>query len=170
MRNSSMRKRPSQLKLQQIGDLLQRILGKYRIEIHPQDKDLRIMWNKAAGAVIAAQTRPEKLVRNVLTVKVKNAVWLHQLQFLKQELLDKINSTRQENPVKHIRFILDTTSSQVKGGEFFDYTAHPLKTSDKRYIEKSTKDVADGELKDLLQRVMTKDIIRRRLLEKKDGR
>jgi hypothetical protein len=165
-----MRKRPSQLKLQQIGDLLQKILRKHHIDIHRQDKGLNVMWSKAAGDIIAAQTRPEKLVRDTLTVKVKSTVWLHQLQFLKQEILHKINSNRQENPVKQIRFVLDTNPSQGKAGESFDYTSHPLRSVDKRYIEKSTADVADAELKELLQRVMTKDIIRRRLLEKKDGR
>src|SRR5512136_1954797 len=117
MRNRPMRRRPSQLKLQQIGDVLQRILGKHRINIHHEDKGLSVMWSKAAGAIVATQTKPEKLVRNVLTVKVKNSVWLHQLQFLKPEILDKINSSRQENPVEQIRFILDTNPSQGTGGE-----------------------------------------------------
>ena len=163
-----MRKRPSQLKLQHVGDLLQKILGKH-IDVHPQNKALTVLWNKAVGPVIAAQTRPEKLVRDVLTVKVNGSVWLHQLQFLKQEILDKVNGAREVNPVKQIRFILDTNPPAAGKGTF-DYTEHPLRAKDRKYIEKSTENVADEELKDLLQRVMTKDIIRRRLLEKKGGR
>jgi len=169
MRDGYMRKRPSQLRLQHVGDLLQKILGKH-IDVHPQNKALTVLWNKAVGPVIAAQTRPEKLVRDVLTVKVSGSVWLHQLQFLKQEILDKVNGAREGNPVKQIRFILDTNPPPVAGQGTFDYTEHPLRAKDRKYIEKSTKDVADEELKDLLQRVMTKDIIRRRLLEKKSGR
>jgi len=165
-----MRKRPPQLKLQHVGDLLQKIMGKHYGEIHPQSKRLAVLWNKAVGPVIAAQTRPEKLVRDTLTVKVNSTVWMHQLQFLKQEILEKLNSNRQEDLIKQIRFIMNTNPPKAPGQGLFDYTEHPLKARDKKYVEKSTEEVADQELKDLLQRVMTKDIIRRRLLEKKGGR
>jgi predicted nucleic acid-binding Zn ribbon protein len=56
------------------------------------------------GAAIAQNTRPEAIKGKLLLVNVSSAPWMQQLQFLKPELIDKLNQTLGKELVEDIRF------------------------------------------------------------------
>ena len=93
-----------------MGDILQKVLRKYRIPVQTADQGLRKTWMDAVGPKIAAYTRPEAVRRNVLFIKVANSVWMQQLHFLKQDILEKINRANAQNPIQNIFFSLDETA------------------------------------------------------------
>jgi hypothetical protein len=54
---------------------------------------LRQRWDEIVGPQVAAHTRPDQIRFKKLHLLVRNSVWLHQLTFLKPDLLAKVNTT-----------------------------------------------------------------------------
>ena len=151
-----------------MGDILQKVLKKHRIPVQTADHGLRKAWLDAVGPKIAAYTRPDAVRKNVLFVKVANSVWMQQLHFLKQEILEKINRANAQNPVQNIFFSLDETAAPAKETrrpQAPAQDASALRSRDRILIEKSVAAIADAELRDILKRVMTREISRRRRIE-----
>ncbi|MBF0609699.1 MAG: DUF721 domain-containing protein [Magnetococcales bacterium] len=71
---------------------------------HPRSRGWRLtrVWEQVVGASLATHTEPVKLQEGVLTIRVDSPVWMHQLSFLQGELLEKLASLWQEEPVLRI--------------------------------------------------------------------
>jgi hypothetical protein len=161
-----MRKRSTQTNLLKLGNILQGVLKKHNINIDSEEQRLLEIWNKAVGIKIAAHTRPERLKRNTLFVKVTSSVWMQQLHILKSEIIQKINQLLGKNLVKNIHFSIGEIPSALARNPYppsFSPESYPLKDKEKKLIEKRTSSIADNELKEILKRVMIKNIIRRKL-------
>ena len=64
--------------------------------------DLELHWSEMVGTEIAARTRPIKLWKGRLDVQCDHDVWRAQLQFLKPELLKRIEERAGADVVKEI--------------------------------------------------------------------
>jgi hypothetical protein len=161
-----MRKRGKQVNLQRLGNVLQGILKKHNIFFDSEEQRLLEVWQKAVGPQISVQTRPDRLKRNTLFVKVSSSVWMHQLHILKQDIIEKINELLGNELIKNVHFSIGEIPSTMPTNSYsssFSTDSYPLRDKDKKLIEKSISSVEDPELKEILRRVMTKNIIRRRL-------
>ena len=161
-----MRKRGKQANLQRLGNVLQGILKEHNIFFDSEEQRLLEVWQKAVGPQISVQTRPDRLKRNTLFVKVSSSVWMHQLHILKQDIIEKINQLLGKELITNIHFSIGEIPSAMPTNSYrssFSPDSYPLRAKDKKLIEKSISSVADPELKEILRRVMTKNIIRRRL-------
>ena len=87
---------------------------------------------------------------------------MHQLQFMKQEIINKINKTLGKETIKNIYFSIGPVMNEEK---FTFPDRYLLNERDKKIIEESTTPISDKELGNILKRVMTKEIIRRRMRE-----
>jgi hypothetical protein len=164
-----MRKRTRPGKLQRLGDVLEKVLKKQAVPLPSRDQELITAWRKAVGQQVAAQTFPDRLRRETLYVRVSTSVWMHQLQFMKQDILPRINALLNHREVKSLHFTL---------GEIPPIPASPgdapadgpvrLKARDRKMIEESTARLRDPELREIFRRVMVKEISRRRLKESQD--
>jgi hypothetical protein len=161
-----MKKRNRSKPLQPVGDILHRILAKNNIHLPRENVLLKKTWNQVVGPMTALQTRPDRLSKGTLYVKVSTSVWMHQLQFLKKDILEKFkNHWKQSDlPVDNIHFSVGPIKS-AEDGIFFHPTTILLKEHDKALIEECLQLVCDQELKEILARVMSKEISRRRYLE-----
>ena len=61
-------------------------------------------WDAAVGQVIADNARPAAVKGNILLVHVNSSPWLHQLQFLKKDIINKVNTALGENLIEEIKF------------------------------------------------------------------
>lgn len=77
-----------------------------------QFQRLLACWPEVVGAVVAGQTRPIALQRDVLQVATSSSVWAQNLMFERQRILDKLNA-RLRLSVKDIRF---STAHWYNGG------------------------------------------------------
>ncbi|MDP2268911.1 MAG: DUF721 domain-containing protein [Deltaproteobacteria bacterium] len=160
----------AQTKLQRIDEILARALRKRHVPFRSEDRRLIEVWGKAVGPQIASQSRPEHLRREILLVKVANSVWMQQLHFLKEEIIGKVNTALGKPSVKDIRFAIgQLPASPDQGHEsgFRALSAGPLKERDKKMMDTCLDTLADQELKDIIRRVMTKEITWRRFRERK---
>ena len=161
-----MSKRGKQVNLQRLGNVLQGILKKHNIFFDSEEQRLLDVWRKAVGAQISVQTRPDRLKRNILFVKVSSSVWMHQLHILKQDIIEKINELLGKELIKDVHFSIGEIPSTMPTNSYRSSSSpesYLLRDKDKKLIEKSISSVEDPELKEILRRVMTKNIIRRRL-------
>jgi hypothetical protein len=168
VREKAMRRRYKPAKLEKMGDILQKVLKKHRIPLKTADQELRKTWLDAVGSKIAVYTRPDEIKRDVLFVKVANSVWMQQIHFLKQDILEKINRARETNPIRNIFFSLDETAAPITAAKDPPAPApdlSALKSRDQQIIEKSVASIADEELRKILTRVMTREMARRRRIE-----
>ncbi|MDQ5984619.1 MAG: hypothetical protein CSYNP_00314 [Syntrophus sp. SKADARSKE-3] len=166
-------RRGSHKKPQKLSDILQLALKKQKIPLHFEDQALRRLWDQAVGPQISAQTFPEHIKKGVLKVKVATSVWLHQLQFMKEEITAKFNELSGRDAITSIHFSIGLPPAPRKTKAPIpplQLQTAPLKPRDQRIIKESLAVVGDEELRTILERVMTKEIGRRRLMEKKPRR
>jgi predicted nucleic acid-binding Zn ribbon protein len=62
------------------------------------------LWEKAVGEIIAENARPAAFKGNILLVHVNSSPWLHQLSFLKKDILARINRELGQQLVDEIKF------------------------------------------------------------------
>lgn len=98
------RNRKSNRQFTAIGDVLAGVLSKCRQKSHGDLSRVWQLWDSAVGSAIAANTRPVSLKGRQMVVLVANSPWLHQLQFLKKQMIDEINRRMGEVIVDEIKF------------------------------------------------------------------
>jgi len=167
-----MARRRSHFKPFPLADILQKVMKKQGIPLTTSDPYLRRIWNEAVGEGIAAQTAPDNIKRGTLFVKVSSSVWIHHLQFLKKEILQRFNELYGKGTVRELHLSIGVIAAPVRQGETVAPTDKitGLNARDKRLMKESLATVSDPELQEILRRVMTRAISRRRFLEKRKDR
>lgn len=95
------------------ADLTRGVLAKYRINADVHAHQLITDWPDIVGPRVAARTTPMNpgaaMSDGVLSVRVVNSAWLHELSFIKPQLLARINecvgSEDDPQPIREIRFV-----------------------------------------------------------------
>ncbi len=87
-----------------IGGLLDGLLKKYRPDYNEGIERIWELWGGAVGKTIAENTKPEAFKGKELLVYVNSSAWLHQLQFLKKDIIKKVNGALGDDLVKEITF------------------------------------------------------------------
>ena len=87
------------------ADVLAGVLGKHGIARELREHRILARWREIVGDQLADRTFPDGLERGVLWVRVKNSSWLHQLSFVKDDLLAKLAQELGDPPlVRELRF------------------------------------------------------------------
>jgi hypothetical protein len=163
-----MRKRAPHAKPEILGDILQKVLKKKNIPHTRINRRLVDLWMRAVGPQIAARTLPETIKRGTLRVQVSAPVWLHQLQFLKEEIT-KLNELSGSEEVQNLFFSIGEIPPPQTGTNDPIIplpSATPLQKRDRAMMRDSLDTVQDPELREILERVMSREISRRREREK----
>lgn len=155
-----------------LGEIIEQVLKKRKLPFVREDRMLRDIWVRTVGETIALHTRPERIERGILTVRVASSAWLQELRFLKEEIMTRFNELSEATPAHDIRFLLgEVGSSDDRGGGNTPLRSlkEYLTPWDKKMMVSSLEKIKDPELKEILRRVMEKEIGRRRFREKKQG-
>ena len=98
-------KPPKNKNFSHIGALINNVLNTYRNE-RPDSEMTRIwaLWDETMGVTIAENARPAAFKGHLLVVQVTSSPWMQQLQFLKNELIQKLNSALGKELVRDIKF------------------------------------------------------------------
>lgn len=87
-----------------IGRVLDSILDQCRSDSRGGILHLVDVWEKTVGPPISDNARPFAIKKSLLLVHVSSSVWLHQLRFLKAELVDKLNQGLKNERIEDIKF------------------------------------------------------------------
>lgn len=161
-----MRRRKRQANLQQIGEVLFPLLKKRGMASKFEEKILLKAWPKAVGLQIASQTQLDSFRHGTLFVRAVSSVWVQQLHFMKEDIINKLNELSDKIVIKEIRFLAGFSPVPGKEqGNVFIFPKTVLKKRDKAMIAECTDVLADQELANVLKRVMKLEISRRRRME-----
>lgn len=93
-----------QTKPKLIGNSIQEILSDYGLLPRLKQFEVLNLWNDIVGEQVAKVTKPERIDRGQLIVRVERPVWRNELMFLKKDIIAKINKMMKEEIVKEIIF------------------------------------------------------------------
>lgn len=163
-----MRRKHSQTRLQPVGEILFAALKNKGLGAKLEENALMKLWPKAVGVQIAEQTQPDSWRGGTLFVKATSSVWVQQLHFMKEDIRRKLNELAGKAVVREILFTVGhrPMPRNVMRNSFISGTV-TLKDRDRKMIAECTEKLADPELSKIVKRVMTAEISRRRLEEKK---
>lgn len=99
-----MKKRRTNKKFSEIGDVLEKVIRLYRPMTDQSLIRVWDLWEAAVGNNVCANARPAAFNADTLLVHVSNSTWLHHLRFLERDLIEKLNSALGGNQIKKIRF------------------------------------------------------------------
>ena len=96
-----------------IGSILPDVVRTCRMESDSTMTGVWDIWDCAVGETVASNTQPAAFKGRVLLVHVSSSVWLHQLQFMKQDLIEKVNNACGRRLVEEIKFKIGPLESKT---------------------------------------------------------
>ena len=87
-----------------LDSVLKDVAHDLKFEVKMEQVMLYRLWNEAVGEQIARNASPVLVRGDVLHVNVSSSVWVQQLQFLRDTMLEKINANLSSRKIKDIRF------------------------------------------------------------------
>jgi len=93
--------------------VLQRIDPDHRLEVYR----LWTFWREEVGQAIAARAEPAGFRAGVLSVRVNSAAWMQELQFMKEELRERLNARLGADLIRDIYFVSGPTRREPEAFE-----------------------------------------------------
>lgn len=87
-----------------LGQVLASIMDQCRSRNAGGIAHLAYVWQKTVGTPISENAKPYAMKGSLLLVHVSSSVWMHQLQFLKDELIDQLNRELEQGRIIDIKF------------------------------------------------------------------
>ncbi|MBU4484049.1 DUF721 domain-containing protein [bacterium] len=116
-------------------------------------------WDKIVGEQIASCSEPLAIQGNTLVVKVSSPAWMNELQFMKTDILEKIQASLNNKSIGNIRFrtgIIDKKSKK-ENNLIDELDLSLLDSKDLQFIESTISKLKDQETADIVKRIMKKD-------------
>lgn len=130
-------------------------------------------WEDIVGKDLAKNIIPQEIKFSVLYVYTYSSVWANSFQYLKMEIIDKINDFLEYKLIKDIQFtrfkkqkinISPIMEQKVNLGKYL--TKVPIEHNDLMYIDEKLINVDDGKLRQKLKEVYIKSMQLQKLKEK----
>ena len=87
-----------------IGNIIGKVLKTCRNDFDENLGQVWSLWDRAVGDDIAKNARPEAFKGKLLLVNAVSSTWMHQLQFLKKDMIRQINQALGKKLVEDIKF------------------------------------------------------------------
>jgi predicted nucleic acid-binding Zn ribbon protein len=87
-----------------IGDVIAGVLKACRGDCDGELSQVWNLWDGAVGDTIAKNAKPEAFKGRLLLVRVNSSPWMHHLQFLRKDIIRKINTALGKDLVQDIKF------------------------------------------------------------------
>jgi predicted nucleic acid-binding Zn ribbon protein len=88
-----------------VGDLVGTLLEKKGLKEQVERTGVLIDWAAAVGEQISSVTHARAVSGGTLFVEVRSSAWMSELDFMKEEILGKLNK-RTEAPIEKLVFLL----------------------------------------------------------------
>lgn len=98
------RKKRTRTPFTPIGQVLTSVLEQCRSANNGGIMHLITVWDRVIAPPIVDNARPFAVNGTLLLLHVSSSVWLHQLRFLKADLLDALNRELTDGPLTDIKF------------------------------------------------------------------
>ena len=95
-----------------IGGIIDDVLANFRRESDGELMRVWQLWDGVVGDVIAQNAKPAAFKGRVLIVHVSSSPWVHQLQFLKADMISKLNSALGKALIEDLKFKIGTLRNE----------------------------------------------------------
>ncbi len=109
-----------EIELESIKSILSPLFKRTGLSWRIKEQKIIENWSEIVGQSIAQNTEPSKLRGGVLYVKVRTPIWMQQLQFLKETIINKINQKIKDAGLNDLRFFIGQIELSSEG--HFDKT------------------------------------------------
>ena len=109
------------------------------------------IWNDVVGKTIAKNAQPEKIRNGTLIVKVTSPVWMQQLQFMKEMIVEKLNQRLKNDTVKSVFFLvgkIDSTDVEIPA------EATPANDPPRQVNEDFLLSIEDQEIREAFRKLL----------------
>ncbi|QXE93130.1 DUF721 domain-containing protein [Geomonas subterranea] len=139
-----------------VTDLLSALLRGTPAELRLKEGRIWEVWDEAVGDKIASHAQPATFREGTLTLHVDSSPWLQQLNYLKKDLIAKVNEALDEELVKEL---------QLKGGKVRKPSAagitkparRELTAEEQAWAKEQAESAADPELRAIFESLIRKD-------------
>jgi predicted nucleic acid-binding Zn ribbon protein len=89
-----------------LGDVLRAALARLPAAAELADYAVFAHWDAVVGPALAQHAQPRRIRRGVLLVEVDSVEWMHQIQFLKHDIRDRLNARLERAGVREVFLVL----------------------------------------------------------------
>jgi hypothetical protein len=150
--------RPKMPRPMAIADLLGGTFSDNPLGERLREGKIWLVWESAVGAQIAAKARPVAFRNSTLVIEVTNAPWLQQLNFLKRDMVEKLNSRLGSDLIRDIQLRAGTRQQSAAATQRPKSKSRNLSPADNRQIEKQAGHIDDAELRDIFSGLLKKHL------------
>ncbi|MDD2336387.1 MAG: DUF721 domain-containing protein [Geobacteraceae bacterium] len=118
------------------------------------------IWGQVVGAQIAAKAQPSRFTNGVLTVVVISASWMHQLNFMKRDIAERLNEKLGNKLVLEIFLKAGKPPTQDKTEVWVKPEKRELTVAEKERIAATVAAVSDPELRSQFAKLLELNLAR----------
>ena len=142
--------------MQSFQSLLKKFNKNFKLEDGVVITALRNKWPYLVGETVAVHTYPDMLKGKELTLIVDSPQWRHHLDFLKNDICEKI----ERYGINDLKFRIGKIPESK--GKLSKVVEAKLTEDDTRYIENTIKNVKDEDLKETFRKFIAHGLTKRR--------
>lgn len=139
-----------------VADLLAEALRGKPAERRLKEGRIWLFWDEAVGERIASLARPVGFRDGTLTVAVANAPWMQQLNFLKGEIVEKLNSLLGGPVVRDIYLKAGRAEPPAAATPERRPPLRELTSAELEFVAAESGSIEDPELREIISRLMAK--------------
>ena len=91
-----------------IKDIISSLLKDPSLPFNPADARIWEVWDEAVGPGIAGHARPSWIRKGLLRVEVSDPIWLQELEFISDDIRERLNETLGGKRIKRLEFRLSS--------------------------------------------------------------
>jgi len=91
-----------------IKDIISSLLKDPSLPFNPADARIWEVWDEAVGPGIAGHARPSLIRKGLLRVEVSDPIWLQELEFVSEDIREKLNERLGGKRIKKLEFRLSS--------------------------------------------------------------
>lgn len=131
-----------------LGDSMARLYASQKWQQHWRLFRLSRDWPGIVGEQVARLTSPAQFRHDVLWVYVQDSSWMHHFQFVKQDLLARVNLALGTHPVADIRWMLQPAEPPAPERPAEEVRAVPPEAE--QSFQEMTRGIANPECREAL--------------------
>lgn len=147
--------------MKKVGRLLSSIFKELGIEDRIRLNSMQEEWHRLFNEPLSLHTYPVDIKDRELTINVDSPVWFGQLKFFKSDIIKKlhaydITSVKFKHGRVYSKGFKDSRGQRIKGSD--PSNPRPLEPSELAWIEQTTSEIDDIELKEGIRRAILRAV------------
>jgi len=143
--------------MEKMGGILDHLFDRWNLKRPLREQGVFAVWDQVVGEALAAHAQPASIAQGRLLVTVSDPAWNSQLQFLKDDLKQKLNHLLGRSVVNDIRFRVGEVKSQARPAAKPEKPRPVLLEAGRlEEIEEAVAVIGDEELREMVRRYLMK--------------